>query len=108
MPLALPQLVEGRCVFLDADTLILGDIWELLDMDLQGYPIGACNDLGYADGSFRPIRTKVFEPLIARSRRKNLEAMKRIVKLGFVPGENYFNSGIICHGLRQDSRFAKL
>ena len=48
LPLALPSLMEGRCLFLDADTLVLGDVWELLSADLGGMPIGACTDVGQA------------------------------------------------------------
>lgn len=42
LPLFLPSLVKGRCLFIDADTLVKGDVWELLSTDLEGMPIGAC------------------------------------------------------------------
>ena len=41
LPLILPRLVERRCLFIDVDTLVMGDIWELLSADLNGMPIGA-------------------------------------------------------------------
>ncbi len=42
VPLFLPWLVEGRCLFLDADTLVLDDVAELFRTDLEGGLIGAC------------------------------------------------------------------
>ena len=46
LPLLLPSLEKGRCLFIDADTLVRGDVWELLSIDLDGMPIGACTDMG--------------------------------------------------------------
>ena len=64
LPLVLPSLMKGRCLFLDADTLVLGDVWELLSTDLRGMPIGACIDTGQADrrGS-KYLRTRTMDLL---------------------------------------------
>ncbi len=111
MPLAIPTLIKGRCIFLDADTLVVGDIGQLLDIDLQGYPIGACTDIGAAERRFRPIRSKLFDFRTSRSREKNLHAMEKILRLGFVPGENYFNSGVLvmdCDEIRRMPKYGDL
>ena len=41
LPLFLPWLVDGKCLFLDADTLVLDDIARLFQTDLNGCLIGA-------------------------------------------------------------------
>ena len=95
LPLVLPGLVEGRCLFLDADTLIMGDVWELLDLDMQGLPIGAAVGIGKESLHYQPLSRR---PGIDRKRND------RIQNLGFVPsGGNYFNSGVLlmdCHVIR--------
>ena len=42
IPLFIPWLIDDKCLFLDADTLILHDISELYHTDLKGCLIGAC------------------------------------------------------------------
>ncbi len=42
LPIFLPWLIEGKCLFLDADTLVLDDIASLFQTDLNGCLIGAC------------------------------------------------------------------
>ena len=109
LPLVLPGLVEGRCLFLDADTLVMGDVWELLDADMGDKPIGAC--LGINQVTFlhhRILKCRVsdlFRPGLARLKKKR--NIHRMMNLGFVPEENYFNSGLLvmdCDVIRQ--RFA--
>ena len=68
LSLALPRLVEGRCLCIDADTLVMGDVWELLNADMGGKPLGACESL-------------VDDP--------------RMISFGFEPGENHFNAGVL-------------
>lgn len=91
LPLVLPALVEARCLFLDADTLVMGDVAELLDLDMEGFPLGACTGLAQVP---RP-RTDVKRKRIA----------DRSDALGFMPGRgNYFNSGMLvmdCDAVRE-------
>ena len=44
--LQIPKLLAGRVVYLDADTLVHGDIGNLFDTELQGHCIGAVRDYG--------------------------------------------------------------
>lgn len=102
-PLALPGLVEGRCLFLDADTLVMGDVWELLGADMEGLPIGACSSIGRGD---------LFSvPLPPRSSKRE-ETITRLKALGFMPSEgNYFNSGVLlmdCHVIRDQYPYRTL
>ena len=105
LPLLLPGLVKGKCLFIDADTLVKGDVWELLSADLGGMPIGACTDMGqvtFLERRVLNIRVSdVFRP--ARARLKKMNYIERIAGLGFVPRENYFNSGVLvmdCEAIR--------
>ncbi len=97
LPLFLPNLKKGRCLFIDADTLVKGDVWELLSTDLDGMPIGACTDIGMATLLEQWIvNTRVsdiFRPARAELRKKNY--IERVAALGFIPKENYFNSGLL-------------
>ena len=96
LPLVLPRLVEGRCLYIDVDTLVMGDIWELLSADLNGLPIGACVDMGQVqleDELCKMRASDLIHPSRARLKRKT--HIDRIRNLGFVPGENYFNSGVL-------------
>ena len=105
LPLLLPSLEKGRCLFIDADTLIKGDVWELLSADLGDMPIGACMDMGqvtFLERRILNIRVSdVFRP--TRARLKKMNYIDRIAGLGFVPKENYFNSGVLvmdCEAIR--------
>lgn len=96
LPLILPRLVEGRCLFVDVDTLVMGDVWELLSADLNGMPIGACVDVGQVlmeDRICEVRASDLIRPSRAKLKRKTY--IDRIRNLGFVPGENYFNSGVL-------------
>ena len=42
IPLFVPWLVEGKCIVLDADTLVVDDIYRLFREDLHGNPLGVC------------------------------------------------------------------
>ena len=42
IPLFIPWLIDGKCLFLDADTLVMRDIRSLFETDLEGCLIGAC------------------------------------------------------------------
>ncbi len=113
LPLFLPQLCDGRCVFIDADTLVVSDIWELLDMDLEGQAFAACVDMGLAtlgEGQFlRPSLQHMFNP--SREHKKSLSRVTKSIRLGFIPGERYFNAGILvmdCPAIRDNPELREL
>ena len=96
LPLLLPRLVDGRCLYIDADTLVVGDVCELLKADLGGMPVGACADIGQVTLEDRLLAMRasdLFQP--SRARFKKRHHVSRILSLGFIPGENYFNSGVL-------------
>ncbi len=96
LPLVLPRLVERRCLYIDVDTLVMGDIWELLSADLNGMPIGACVDMGQVLMEDRICKVRALDLIHpSRTRLKRKTYIDRIRNLGFVPGENYFNSGVL-------------
>ena len=109
LPLELPWLVEGRCLFIDADTLVVGDVGEIMAIDMKGMPLGACVD-PYFDGSSNPataqrlIRTRPSDLLRPnRSRRRREAELRRIVSMGLRPGDAYFNAGVLvmeCDAIR--------
>ena len=97
VPMFIPWLVDTKCLFLDADTLILQDVSKLFRTDLDGSLIGAVHDhfyrkntyLGFTMNSFIKRRTFKYA-------RKNL--VERATRLGFTATEyatEYFNSGVI-------------
>ncbi len=105
LPLLLPSLEKGRCLFIDADTLVKGGVWELLSADLGGMPIGACMDIGqltFLERRILKVRVSdVFRSAHVRQKRQHY--IDRIAGLGFVPKENYFNSGVLvmdCEAIR--------
>ena len=102
LPLELPWLVEGRCLFIDADTLVVGDVGEIIAIDMRGMPLGACIDPGIdsqgnlATARRRLIRTTVLDLLLPkRSRRRRRAQLSRAVSMGLRPGDVYFNSGVL-------------
>ena len=100
LPLFVPWLIDDKCIFLDADTLILKDITELFMTDINGYLIGAAQAwhvCKYLDphtancSRYIPTRRR-----IAKNVRRNL--ILRGGKMGFSLEElrtKYFNSGVI-------------
>lgn len=99
IPLFIPWQIDGKCLFLDADTLVLQDISELFHTNLRGHPIGAA--LAYTDVisiykyfSFSLDRI-VYPERAKRRRREHSEMADRI---GFTLREmqkKYFSSGVI-------------
>jgi len=102
LPLELPWLVEGRCLFIDADTLVAGDVSEIMAIDMEGMPLGACIDPGIdsqgnlATARRRLVRTTVLDLLLPkRSRRRRQAQLSRAISMGLRPGDVYFNSGVL-------------
>lgn len=107
LPLVLPGMVEGRCLFLDADTLVNGDVCELLDMDMQGKSLGAVPGLMTSERMHSTALNIRVSDLLrpARSRRRRSAVIHRMISLGYFPArESYFNSGVLlmdCHVIRE-------
>ena len=107
LPLILPRLVEDRCLFLDADTLIVEDPNDLLGIDLHGYPIGGVPDVAIMSKLPRLLIRRVsdiFTP--TRTRRIRDWELQYYLSLGFVPTTKnlYFNAGVLlmdCKAIRK-------
>ena len=71
-------------MFIDADTLVKGDVWELLSADLGGMPIGACTDMGQVTYlERRVLNTRIVDVLRpARTRLKRMNYIERIAGFG--------------------------
>lgn len=97
-PLFLPDLEEGRCLYMDADTLFRGDAHQLWSHDLGGLPIGACNDIGMLQpGRLAGLGVgDVLLPSYARTQRRRRinDLLEQSSRVGVVP-KNYFNSGVV-------------
>lgn len=80
--LALPKLLnEKKCVYVDCDLLFLDDIEKLWNINLDGHPIGAIEDIG-----------------LTTSKKRFLEKQKSI---GLKGNSSYFNSGVVIMDLEQ-------
>lgn len=102
--------MDGRCLFIDADTLVVGDVSEIMSIDMQGMPLGACID-PLIDGSWnlatphrRLIQRRASDVLRPkRARRLRESEFRRAVSMGLRPGDFYFNSGVLvmeCDAIR--------
>ena len=103
LPLFIPQVIsDDRCIFLDADTIVMDDIAKLYRTELQGALVGACEDPGhvkqvnrYLRSSFRNILTP------SRVREKRLHLLKFANDVGLdPPNQMYFSSGVVLYDLR--------
>ena len=99
VPLFIPWLIDGKCLFLDADTLILQDISELYRTNLRDHLIGAT--LAYTDAiSIHKYFSFSVERIIypSRARRRKEEHLEMANQIGFSLHEmktKYFSSGMI-------------
>ena len=98
IPLFIPWLIDGKCLFLDADTLILHDISELYHTDLNGCLIGACLastvSISHQKYFLSILKTLSFQ----RGRRRRTEFLEVANRVGFSIQEmamKYFSSGVI-------------
>ena len=97
-PLYIPWMIDDKCIFLDADTLVLSDLSELYHTDLQGSLIGACLQLSYVIAHRKYFSNSLDTMLApARSRRRRRELQGIAEMFGHPPREltRYFNSGVI-------------
>ena len=112
IPLFIPQLVSGnRCLYLDADTVVVDDIARIYDADLNGNLVGACKDIGM-DREFRRYLNFTYRNILypSRARRRKSDCLWRIKTFGNL-GEGYVNAGVILYDLkaiRDFDRAAKL
>ena len=98
-PLYIPWMIEEKCIFLDADTLVLRDLSELYHTDLQGSLIGACMQVAFVIAYRKYFSTSLNTVLSpARSRRRRRELLETAEMIGHPVEElttRYFNSGVI-------------
>lgn len=100
-PLLVPWLIDDRCIFLDADTLVLHDIAEVFRTDLDGLPIGACHATSTAI-NVRKCRSVGLHGLMTprRHRKRTREIMEWKDRLGFTIEEletEYFSPGVVLY-----------
>lgn len=81
--LSLPYLLENvsKCIYVDCDLLFYDDIKKLWDVDLNGHPLGAIEDIG-----------------LTTSKKGLIEKQKDI---GLKRDSLYFNAGVIIMDLEQ-------
>ncbi len=113
LPLLLPNIEEERVLFLDADTLVMGNVSEVWDSKMDGRPLGACTGIGQVtlleDRILTMRLSDLLRPDYSRHKRKN--HLDRILSFGFLPGEHYFNSGVLlmdCQQIRSMPHFSQL
>ena len=98
IPLFIPWMIEEKCIFLDADTLILHDISELYNTNLNGCLIGACCEFGQANRYYKYFSSipKTLS-LSKQTSRKDvfLQEMKRLEFSIEDMITKYFNSGVV-------------
>ena len=101
IPLFIPWLIDEKCIFLDADTLVLKDISQLYSINLNGCLIGATpawesrKYLHLANGRDFSLRSIMQRKRVKESQRKYIELAERI---GYSISEfqaKYFSSGVI-------------
>lgn len=99
VPLFVPWMVDGKCILLDADTIVLHDISELHEFDLNGFPIGAVQSSSTAM-SVRKHTSFGLSSIIAprRARKRNKEILEWSERVGFTTEElqnAYFAAGVL-------------
>lgn len=101
LPLFLPWLVTGKCLFVDADTLICRDVAQLYSTDLNGCLIGACRSYTSALSTRRAFHTGhgiqgAFHRLVFKKQREKY--IEKASRIGFTVQEletKFFSSGVI-------------
>ena len=99
VPLFIPSLIDEKCLFLDADSLVLQDVSSLFELDLEDCLIGAV--LGYTRAVFKEVInssdiTDIFFRSWKKRQKKLLE--KNINTMKFTEQElvtKYFSTGVI-------------
>ena len=115
IPLFVPSLIDEKCIFLDADTLVLQDISLLFQADLQGCLIGAVQSYPLSVFTMLIGRSSFFKLLFPSRKKKIYESLKtRADRLGFTIQDvatKYFSAGVIIFdskAIRKEDACAKL
>ena len=111
LPLFIPQVIAGdRCIFLDADTIVMDDITKLYRTELQGALIGACEDPGFVKEVNRYLGSNIRNVLTpSRVKEKRLHLMKFAGDVGLNPlNHKYFSSGVVLYDLKAIRKFDAL
>ena len=98
IPLFIPWLVDEKCLFLDADTLVLQDISQLYHTDLKGCLIGACRASTESISHHKYFSSILRALSFQRGRRRRREFLEKAARIGFTIQEmatQYFSSGVI-------------
>ncbi len=102
LPLFLPWLIKDKCLFLDADTLVKGDVSQLFDINLDGSLIGACQSYPFTLSTQRAFLNWWFVRQTHKNRRNKLN--EKAKRLGFSNalelGDKFFGSGVILYDTR--------
>ena len=106
--LFIPWLIPDRCIFLDADTVVLHDISELYRTDMGDKPLGACQAPSVV---FRVRKYMSFGPhsivVPGRARRRRREILDWKDRIGFTIEElqtKYFNAGLLLYDTEEIRR----
>lgn len=111
--LLLPDLLQGRVIYLDFDIIVRTDLSELASIDLQGKVAAAVRDFGVVDmqqwAAFQP------ENPTSRQRERQQKASERVRNMHSRLGDDsiapdYFNAGVLlldCDAISQDRALAK-
>ena len=110
VPMFIPWLVDTKCLFLDADTLILQDVSNLFQTDLNGSLIGAVHD--YSNYKLMYLGLTI-DSFFNKRRYKNVrkKLIERATNLGFTATEylaEYFNSGVVLFDVSEIKKFDPL
>lgn len=110
--LLLPDLLRGRVIYLDFDTIVRADLSELANIDLQGNVAAAVRDFGVVD----MMQWVAFQPANASQRQKERQrkASLRLTDMHRRLDDNglaqvYFNAGVLvldCDAISQDEDLA--
>ncbi|WP_341365886.1 glycosyltransferase [Yoonia sp. BS5-3] len=110
--LLLPEILNGRVIYLDFDTIIRGDLAALAQIDLQGHVAAAVRDFGIVDMRQWALHTP--ENASAKHKRRAARAKKRLAdteaRIGKGMTEDYFNAGVLlldCDAISNDPTLAK-
>lgn len=100
--LFLPDLLAGKVLYLDPDTVALDDLRGLYEVDLGGAAAGAVRDLGVLEQQL------VLESPAPVAEKVRARAARRLRNLPEgVAARDYFNSGVMlldCEAIRGDAR----
>ena len=89
----IPELIDGRVLYLDGDTYTFGDISPLFEMDMGGDLLGVVRDFGRFQ-NFKGANQEALE---------NTASCEEIMRP--FPRHDYFNSGVLlfdCDGIRKN------